>query len=100
MNVNGENEIEIEEWKPELSLFSCNPNKKENSEESSIDLRSEVLEIHLIKIEKNETWKQKCYICKICKKCQKTMTTKYTLKLHMKNVHEGIKDYQCEICGK
>ena len=35
-----------------------------------------------------------------CQICKKSFTTKRTLKLHVKTVHDELKEYQCNICGK
>ena len=37
---------------------------------------------------------------KCCHLCGKTFTTPVSLKVHIKNVHEGQKNYSCEQCGK
>ena len=36
----------------------------------------------------------------ICQKCKKSFSQNRTLKLHIKNVHEGRRDYKCGTCGK
>ena len=35
-----------------------------------------------------------------CEICAKKFTTKWSLKVHMKTIHEGAKDHECAICGK
>ena len=35
-----------------------------------------------------------------CKFCRKGFTQPHTLKLHIKNVHEGVKPFKCPSCGK
>ena len=32
--------------------------------------------------------------------CCKTLSNLYALKRHMKNVHEGLRDFQCDVCSK
>ena len=36
----------------------------------------------------------------ICNICTKTLTTQMKLKMHIKTIHGGHKDYKCESCGK
>ena len=35
------------------------------------------------------------YVCDIC---EKHFSTIFTLKIHMKNVHDRIKEYRCGVC--
>ena len=36
----------------------------------------------------------------ICEICKKSFSRKSYLKLHVKTVHDEVKEYKCEICGK
>ena len=36
----------------------------------------------------------------VCKHCKKTFKEKFNLKVHVDNVHKGLKKFKCDICGK
>ena len=36
----------------------------------------------------------------VCKICGKSFHSKYYLRLHIKTVHQGSKEFACDVCGK
>ena len=35
-----------------------------------------------------------------CEMCEKNFDSMQNLKIHIKIIHEGLKKYECDICGK
>ena len=81
-----EEKIEIKMENKEINSYICRT-RLISSEDSSA-------------MKESSTKKAKIKEKNICEICKKSFSTKYTLNLHVKTIHNEVKEHKCDLCGK